>query len=298
MIGTADPHVSVGAPGRASLGTIDLLLRDRAGMLARIRAGADLRPILATMVATIAVAMAIVGAALGSYRGGAQIAYAAIKLPLVLLGTAALSAPALSAIGAALGRRARLSADLTLVMSSLAFGALLLAACTPLIMLGRALEVGYHRMIVMTVGMFVIAGLAALRMIVQGTAAEQATGWRASIAGLCCVFALVGGQLAWALRPYLVRPRTQDVPFVRMVEGSLVDAIAATINSARGIYEHRETPRDKWRRFFSGDAPRPAAAEEMQRAAPEPAQPPLASPEAAQPPAGDVPAAPTRESYP
>ena len=58
-----------------------------------------------TMVATIAITMAIVGAALGSYRGGVQIAYAAIKLPLVLLGTAALSAPALTAIGAALGRR-------------------------------------------------------------------------------------------------------------------------------------------------------------------------------------------------
>jgi hypothetical protein len=231
----------LGAPPRDSLSLIDLLLRDRAGTLARIRAGAELKPILATMVATIAVAMAIVGAALGSYRGGVQIVYAAIKLPLVLLGAAALSAPALSAIGAALGRRSRLAADFTLVMSAVAFGALLLAATTPLILLGRAAELDYHRMIVCTVLAFAVAGCATLRMIVQGVAEEQAPGWRSAVAGMCCVFALVGGQLAWALRPYLVRPRTPDVPFVRAVEGSLFDSVSTSVRSARGIYT-REAP--------------------------------------------------------
>lgn len=241
MIGTIDTHLPVEAGSRPSLGTIDLLLRDRAGTLARIRAGADLKPILATMVATIAVSMTIVGAALGSYRGGAQIAYAAIKLPLVLLGAAALSAPALSAIGAALGRRSRLSADLALVMSAVAFGALLLASATPLILLGRAVELDYHRMIVGTVIVFGIAGCATLRMIVAGVAAEQAPGWRSAVAGLCCVFALVGAQLAWAMRPYLVRPRAPEVPFLRDVEGSLYDAISTSFQSARGIYR-REAP--------------------------------------------------------
>ena len=229
------------APSRASLSMIDLLLRDRRGTLARIRAGADLKPILATMVATIAVSMAIVGAALGSYRGGIQIAYAGIKLPLVLLGAATLSAPALSAIGAALGRRSRLSADLTLVMSAVAFGALLLASTTPLILLGRAVELDYHRMIFGTVIIFTVAGLATLRMIVQGVAEEQAPGWRSAVAGMCCVFALVGAQLAWAMRPYLVRPRAPEVTFVREVEGSLFDAISTTFQSARGIYT-REAP--------------------------------------------------------
>ena len=230
------PPAPAEAPPRDSLSLIDLLLRDRAGTLARIRAGAELKPILTTMVATIAVAMAIVGAALGSYRGGVQIVYAAIKLPLVLLGAAALSAPALSAIGAALGRRSRLAADLTLVMSAVAFGALLLAATTPLILLGRAAELDYHRMIVGTVLAFTVAGCATLRMIVAGVAEEHAPGWRSAVAGLCCVFALVGAQLAWALRPYLVRPRTPEVPFVRAVEGSLFDSIATSMRSARGIY--------------------------------------------------------------
>ena len=227
---------------RPSLGMIDLLLRDREAMLARIHQGADLAAILRTMIATIAVTMAIVGAALGSYRGGVQIAYAAVKLPIVLVGTAALSAPALSAIGAALGRRSRLTADLALVMSALAFGSLLLVACTPLIMLGRSVDLDYHRMILAVVAMFAVAGGAALRMIWRGVALEAAPGWRTAVAGLCVVFSLVGGQLAWALRPYLLRPRAPEPTFIREVESSLFDAITGSLQSARGIYARDEAP--------------------------------------------------------
>jgi hypothetical protein len=229
------------APAPA-LGMIDQLLRDRDSILARIAAGRDLAAIMRAMVATIAIAMAIVGAALGSYRGGVQIGYAAIKLPLVLLGTAALSAPALTAIGASLGRRARLSADLALVVTALAFGALMLAACTPLILLGRAMDLSYHRMILGTVGMFALAGIASLRMIIHALSVERGPGRGSAIVGLCIVFALVGGQLSWALRPYLVRPRAEEVVFVREVEGSLFDAISGAVRSARGIYLRDRAP--------------------------------------------------------
>jgi hypothetical protein len=243
MIGALETP-SVGVP--RSLGTIDLLLRDRETMLARIRANVNISGILKTMVATIAVAMAIVGAALGSYRGGVQIAYAAVKLPLVLLGTAALSAPALTAIGRAAGRRSRLVQDLALVMSALAFGSLLLAAGTPLILLGRAVDLSYHKMILMTVTLFGIAGIAALGMVIHAVSIEAmrdgSRGWRTAVFGLCIVFVTIGGQLSWALRPYLVRPRTEDIPFVRAKEGSLFDAISGAFNSARGIYERDSAP--------------------------------------------------------
>ena len=225
----------------ASLGTIDLLLRDRDQMLARIRGG-DVGAILRTMVVTIAFAMALFGAALGSYRGGVQIAYAAVKLPLVLLGTAALSAPALTAIGAALGRKSRLATDLALVMTALAFGALLLAACTPLILLGRAMDASYHSMILATFAMFAGAGIASLWMVVRALGIEQGQGWRCAVFGLCTVFVLVGGQLSWALRPYLVRPRTPEVPFLRSVEGSLFDAVNQTFESSRGQYSREQAP--------------------------------------------------------
>lgn len=226
----------------AALEMIDQLLRDRGAIVARIAAGRDLAAIVRVMVATIAVAMAIVGAALGVYRGGVQIGYAAIKLPLVLLGTAALSAPALTAIGAALGRRARIAEDLALVVTALAFGALLLASCAPLLLVAEAFEVAYHKMILIVVALFAYAGLASLRVVARAFAGTRAPGTSAAIAGLCVVFALVGGQLSWGLRPYLLRPRTPDIPFLRPAEDSLVDAVLGATRSARGIYRRDAAP--------------------------------------------------------
>jgi hypothetical protein len=51
------------------------------------------------------------------------------------------------------------------------------------------------------------------------------------------VFFAVGGQTSWILRPYLVRPRTEQVPFVRAREGSFADALLMSSRSARGIYK-------------------------------------------------------------
>ena len=243
MIGALEtPSVSV----PRSLGIIDLLLRDREVMLARIRAGTNLAAILKVMIATIAVTMAIVGAALGSYRGGVQIGYAAIKLPLVLLGTAALSAPTLTAIGRAVGRRSNLVQDLSLVMSALAFGALMLVAGTPLILLGRAVDLTYHQMILMTVTMFGIAGLAALHMIIHAVSVENlrdgTRGWRTAVLGLVIVFVTIGGQLSWALRPYLVGPRTEDGLFLCALYWFLLYAITGAFMSARGVYSRDEAP--------------------------------------------------------
>ena len=70
-------------------------------------------------------------------------------------------------------------------MAALAFGALLLVACTPLIMLGRSVDLDYHRMILAVVAMFAVAGGAALRMIWRGIELEAAPGWRTAVVGFC-----------------------------------------------------------------------------------------------------------------
>jgi hypothetical protein len=56
------------------------------------------------------------------------------------------------------------------------------------------------------------------------------------------IFATVGAQVAWTLRPWLVRPRPPEVPFVRAVEGSLYDAVLGSTRSARGIYLRDSAP--------------------------------------------------------
>jgi hypothetical protein len=236
----AAPAEPLRAP--ASLGLVDQLLRDRGAILARIDRGHDLAALARTMIVTIAVATALVGASLGSYRGGIQILYAAIKVPLVLLLTAALCAPTLTALNLALGRPASLPRDLARFLAALAFGALVLLAEAPLFLLARSIELDYHETTLLMVGCFVVGGAASTAMLAAALRRSAAQHTGAVLATMLTVFALVGGQMAWTLRPYLVRPRTPDVPFIRDLEGSLYDAVLDTARSVRGDYRRDHAP--------------------------------------------------------
>lgn len=219
---------------------VDQLLRDRAGLLARIEAEADLVGVARAMIVTIIACAAVFGAALGLYRGGAQIAFAAVKLPLVILLTAGLCTPALTALRHAVEGHSSLRRDLALVLSSLALGSLVIAALAPVIMLAVSWGARYHALILLTVSCCAVGGAVGLSLFVSGTRG-LARGARVLITAAALVLVgLVGSQMTWTLRPYLVRPRTEDVPFLRQVEGSFLDAVSASSRSAAGIYRERE----------------------------------------------------------
>lgn len=235
MIAAVNPTAA--PPPSEALAVVDQLLRDRPGLLARIEAGRDLATLTRVLVATIAIGAALFGIAIGSYRGGVQIAYAAIKLPLVLLVTAVVCAPTLSAVSFALGRRVSLMRDLTLLVTSLATGALVLLAEAPLILAARAAELGYHRTILAASVCAAVAALASvqtLRLGVQGRGGHRVG---IAIAVVAVVFGLVGAQVSWTLRPFLVRPKTVEVPFVRDLDGGLYDSLRTSLRSASGTYD-------------------------------------------------------------
>lgn len=224
------------------LGLVDQLLRDRGSVLARIRAGDALVPLVRTLVMTIVVGAALAGAALGSFRGGAQIAYAAVKLPLALLVTAALCAPALAALGQALGRPASLGRDLALVVAALATGTLVLVALVPVLLVARSVDLAYHGSILLSVGCGGLAGLIAVAVLAVGVRRAAARDAGVLVTLFALLFVVVGAQVAWTLRPWLVRPRTTDAPFVRAIEGSLYDAVLGSARSAQGIYDREAAP--------------------------------------------------------
>jgi hypothetical protein len=233
---------AVHAPPPAPAGAVERLLRNRGALVADIVAGRSLGAIARAMLLTIVLGGALFGAALGVYRGGIQIAYAALKLPMVLVFTAALAAPALTAFNLALDRPADLRRDLAFALCALALGALVLAAEAPLIFVARALDAEYHQTTLLVVGCCALAGLVSLGFLVRALRVPSPR-FALTAAGLLCVVTMVvGAQAAWTLRPYLVRPRTPDVPFLRDVDGNLLDAVEQTFESARGRYHRDEAP--------------------------------------------------------
>lgn len=226
-----------------SLAIVDELLRERHATLARIEVGRDLPALARVLLATLVCGAAMFGVALGSYRGGVQVLYAGLKVPLALLATAVICAPTLTAVSRALGRPASLARDLALLMTALAIGGLVLLTLAPVVLAARAAELGYHRVILVASGCAAVAAVASLRLLWRGIRARGPRGARTAIIVLALVFAAVGAQVSWTLRPFLVRPQTVEVPFVRDLDGSLYDGLRRSLRSAAGLYD---PPRRPW----------------------------------------------------
>jgi hypothetical protein len=92
-------------------------------------------------------------------------------------------------------------------------------------------SLGYHRVILAVVAVCAVAGAFAARLLFGGLARGGASGTRVGLA-FVTVFALVGAQTSWILRPYVVRPRTEHIPFVRALEGDFLDALRTSARSA------------------------------------------------------------------
>lgn len=231
---------------------IDELLRDRPSFLARLDDPAQ-RPALArTLVATVLLGAGVYGGAIGLFRGGLQVPYAALKLPLVLLLTACVVSPALAALRRVVHGIADPGRDALLTLAALGLTSPLLAAQAPLLLLAQAVGVGYHGLTLIAAAGFGLAGAAGVALLFRGLALEpagaprsgpgtkgrsRAVGWTTVV-----IFLLVFSQMAWTLRPWLVRPRTPEVVFVRSLEGSWMDALAQSTRSVRGVYRRERAP--------------------------------------------------------
>jgi len=222
--------------------SIDQLLRDVPGVLDRIRDGRDLATLARAMMITIACGAGVFGAAMGTYRGEVQILYAAVKLPCVLLLTLAVCAPALTALNRAIGRSGCLRRDIALVLSALARSSLVLAAQAPIVLLAVQTGATYHQVVLVVVACCALAGAVGLGFFLRGLRARELGGLWTVAPALFVVFVLVGAQMSWTLRPFLLRPRTPEVPVLRSVEGSFFEAVARSTLSARGIYLRDEAP--------------------------------------------------------
>ena len=220
------------------MSVLNRLLRAPAEVAAACREDRDVREIAAASIASLALGAAVFGGTIGSFRGGVQILYAGLKLPIALLATLAVCAPAFHGLAAGLGRPMPMRVLLALTLASAGRAALVLLALAPGLWLLLDLGVGYHAAALAAALAYGLAGVAALGILLRGLGDAPHRGITALAFGL--VFFAVAGQASWILRPYLVRPRTTGVPFVRAREGSFADSLYLSSRSARGVYDNAE----------------------------------------------------------
>jgi hypothetical protein len=211
---------------------LNRVLRAPGAVAAQCREERDVAAVARTALVALALSATAFGAVVGSFRGHQQILFAALKMPLVILGTLALAAPAFYVLAAVFGRPWALRSVLSLLLAAGArFSLVLLATSTPLWLL-IDFEAPYHLIKLAAALAYGASGLAGLEVVVRGLG--DGPGKRLTVGLFACVFLLIGAQNAWVLRPYLGRPGDPEAPlFTREREGGLVVQLAKSLSELR-----------------------------------------------------------------
>ena len=171
----------------------------------------------------------------------------AVKVPALFLMTLLVTFPSLYVFNVLLGPRLRLGVLLRLGVAALSVLTAVLSAFGPITAFFSVTTANYPFVVLLNVAVFALAGafgLGFLRKLLTQLArprgletqdflvVEPATG-HAVIYGWMAVFALVGGQMSWLLRPFIGSP---ELPFawLRPRDGSFFEGVTRAVKLLLG----------------------------------------------------------------
>ena len=206
------------------------ILSDRERFFAEVVEGDGLSSKLVYALWTLLALCALYGSATGAYAGPAQAISAAIKLPVLFLGTLAICFPGFFVIQVLVGSRLRLSQVLTLVLGALSLSAILLAVAVPITLFFLFTGANYYFLILLHILIVLGAGLVGMAVLHEGLAfacEKRGVYPRKAMTIMkvwAVLFALVGIQMAWNLQPF-VGDRGRPFQLFRHNEGNFYTAI-------------------------------------------------------------------------
>ena len=175
------------------------------------------------------------GAAMGTHGGlvgdrARQVAFSAVKVPLLLLATLLLSLPSYFVLNTLLGVRSDFAAAVRAIVASQAGLGLILASLAPLTLLWYASTADYDDAILFNALMFAVASLGAQVLLRRGYRALIARNarHRALLRTWIFIYAFVGIQMGWSLRPFIGAPN-QPVRFFRVGAGENAYVVVARV---------------------------------------------------------------------
>lgn len=148
----------------------------------------------------------IYGFLLGFYSGGLQILVGAIKLPMLLFGTLLLCLPALYIFNILLGSQLSFRQTLSILLSGTYLMSTILAALSPILFFFILTTTNRQFISLISLICCSIAGVFALHLVWKGMAYLSAQKGITSNTRILriwfIIYAIVGTQLAWGLRPF------------------------------------------------------------------------------------------------
>lgn len=224
----------------SSLTIIESILRDRQAFFSEIRHGKELNEKMQAMLISSVMFLALYGAVLGSTHSLWQALSSAFKLPLLFLATLVVCAPTLYFFNLIFGSNQSLTQNVSLMLTAITVTAVVLLSFAPIVLFFLLTSSNYQFFKLLNVGVCAVAGVIGVLFLSQGMRAvslggSEGAGARMIVVQLwILVYAFVGSQVAWTLRPFIGAPSMKFELF-RQLGGNFYTNIFASIGEILGF---------------------------------------------------------------
>ncbi len=224
----------------SNLTIIESILRDRQTFFSEIRDGRELKDKMRAMLISSIVFLALYGAVLGSTHSLWQAMSSAFKLPLLFLATLIVCAPTLYFFNLIFGSNQSLTQNITLMLTAITVTSVVLLSFAPIVLFFLLTSSNYQFFKLLNVGVFSVAGIVGVLFLAEGmrlvsTGESQGAFARWMVVRLwILVYAFVGSQVAWTLRPFIGAP-SMAFELFRPLGGNFYTNILASIGEIFGF---------------------------------------------------------------
>jgi len=223
------------------LAVIEKILRNRQLFFHEIRDGIELGAKMRAMLVSSIAFFALYGAVMGSTHSLWQALSSAVKLPILFLATLFVCAPTLYFFNVLYGSNQSLTQNVVLILTAITVTAVLLLSFAPITLFFLLTTSHYQFFKLMNVVIFAVSGVMGITFLAQGmriVSTGERTGdetrrWVLRLWML--VYAFVGSQMAWTIRPFIGAPSIKFELF-RQLGGNFYTNIFASIGEVLGFF--------------------------------------------------------------
>ncbi|MEO1217895.1 MAG: hypothetical protein AAFY45_30485 [Bacteroidota bacterium] len=191
------------------------------------------------------------GLIMGSYNSWMQSLVTGVKLFLLILLTVAICFPSFYIVQMILGSKIKLKPLLIILLSGFVVMTTIMLAFAPIVVFFQMGAENYSFIQLLHVGIFIFSGSFGMKFVLDGlTYAFEKTEVYPKIGVVIfrywiIIFAFVGMQLSWNLRPFV---GSKDMPFELFranTQGNFYTAVLASIGSVMNITGEKDTLEDE-----------------------------------------------------
>lgn len=215
-------------------------LRDRPGFLEEVRQGTRLPTKIISLLVCSSLFLAAYGAIIGAYHSWMQALSSAIKLPALYLITLLICIPTLFFANIIFGSKRTFGQHLALVLTAVSITSVLLFSFAPITLFFLITTNNYQFLILLNVFIFALTGFIGVSSLYQATSLvleqdNEGSKTRQKILQFWLfLYAFVGSQLGWTLRPFFGTPGSVFELF-REREGNFYLSVIKSISHLLGI---------------------------------------------------------------